>query len=263
MVATGHEHAPWNRTEKAADGREVRENFARWFQDSRVVDAEGRPQVRFHASRGDFDSFRGLGTGLKLMDGLGPHFGSCRAAHDRLHKSYGKRPQDLEGASVIPVFLRIRNYPTLRTGAVMSETQLQAWLVKIAVQCGIDKHRTRAYSSACPLRRDTFLTLKSALIERGFDGLAYLNSHEDRGSVSHVVFDPHQVKSALGNSGLYTLTGSLTDPHTDEPVRETAPLEDHGTVLQVKRAREALAFVAGGSSENGHGRGSSSKGLSF
>lgn len=209
MEARNHVRGdPWGNDAPAVNGLSIRTNFAIWFGKSRVVDDQGNPQVFFHATKGDFDSFRPTSTGLKLMDGMGTHFGSIKAAHDRLRKSYGK---ETEGANILPVLLCIEKYPTLSSGAVMSETQLQAWLTKVAIQAGIDKHKTRAYSSAYPLRGDIFTRVKAALVERGFDGLAYLNSHEDRGSVSYVAFEPHQVKSAIGNSGLFTHTNSLTD----------------------------------------------------
>lgn len=200
---------PWQDNRVAANGQRVCDNFAHWFASSRVVDGSGQPLLVFHATTADFDEFRQPVSGLKLMDGVGVHCGTLRAAHERLRKSHGA---SAEGANVLPLYLSIAQFPTKRDGSTMTEIELQSWLSRVAQRAGVDKHKTRAYSSAYPLRGEVFATLKAALREHGFDGLAYVNSHEDRGSVSYVAFDGHQVKSAVGNAGLFLRhSASLTD----------------------------------------------------
>lgn len=90
--------------------------FKSWFKESEVVDAEGNPWVRYHATRSDFSTF--------AQGELGFHFGSMGQAHDRIGVHFDDRiaMQDgLEitapprsGANMMPVYLKIENPMPMR-----------------------------------------------------------------------------------------------------------------------------------------------------
>ncbi|MER2539910.1 MAG: hypothetical protein ABTQ26_11780 [Azonexus sp.] len=72
--------------------------FKKWFGDSKVVDADGKPLVVYHGTNKDFDTFR---------TGLGAHFGTVDQAADIL--SFVEKTQGSEGSNVMPVYLSIKN----------------------------------------------------------------------------------------------------------------------------------------------------------
>jgi hypothetical protein len=159
-----------------------------------MFDETGKPKTFYHSTISDFENYRIPTTGLKLMDGLGIHFGTLKAAQDRLDKSYGKNS---EGGNIRPVHLAISKFPAKRDGSIMNESELQSWLSKEAIKIGVEKHKTRAYSQHYPLRGEVFNKLRNHLSESGYNGLAYKNSHEDKGSTSYAAFDPDSAIPAI------------------------------------------------------------------
>lgn len=80
------------------------ENFRRWFGDSKVVDAEGKPLVVYHGTEADFSVFdpEKIGSAnTQTKRGSGFYFAKDPALTSR----YANR----EGANVIPAYVRITN----------------------------------------------------------------------------------------------------------------------------------------------------------
>lgn len=48
---------PWENEELAANGRSIKENFLRWFDHSKAVNAEGSPLMLYHGTNQSFDAF--------------------------------------------------------------------------------------------------------------------------------------------------------------------------------------------------------------
>jgi hypothetical protein len=168
--------------------------FAEWFSGSTTVDAEGKPQTFYHGTHaGEFNAFRpGTGSSRLIADKVGSHFGTASAANRRL----GQAPDGPDAPTrIIPVHLRVTRPLTKRDGSPLGESEMRAKLNAIAKQAGVD-----------PARRpvDAALTARRVLMEQGYDGIAYRNSVEDRGSTSYVVFSGEQIKSATGNRGTYS-----------------------------------------------------------
>lgn len=175
-------------------------NFWRWFQGSKVVDDEGRPQVRYHGTSHDFQSFdRGLiftssGPTLASMyswGGYGPRYGDAMK-NSELEKI---GPKDSYAPKVLPLYVRATNiwHPFFKATE----------LVDRMIQTG----------KLDPDERDEMIDIiyegnwesieKKAIIdtirELGYDGL---NVFED-GEETLAVFHPSQVKSAIGNRGSF------------------------------------------------------------
>lgn len=156
---------------------------------------KGMPDAKwFHGTTKEFDNFANAPTGgVKLMDGLGTHFGTAESANQRIKKSYGSL--GVEGANIRPLDPQINNPFTKKDGTPFSEAELQSRLAKIATELGLDRGRLRG-SQHYPVSRDAQNLVKEELKRRGYDGVLYRNSHEDRGSVSGIAFDPpNQLKS--------------------------------------------------------------------
>jgi hypothetical protein len=148
----------------------------------------------YHSTTAAFDDYRVNGRGPKLMDGLGAHFGTVDAAEERLKKSWGPKA---EGGNVRPEVLSIHSYPKKRDGSIMTEGELQAFLSRAADKAGIPKSDQRGMAAYGGIKRGVYEKLKPELEAMGFDGLAYINSHEGRGSISYVAFSPQQVRSQI------------------------------------------------------------------
>ncbi len=73
--------------------------FQRWFGDSKVVDAEGKPLVVYHGTTGDFSAFDRAQIKRKAA-GTGFYFTT-----DKSQRGYAEG----EGANVMPVYLSIQN----------------------------------------------------------------------------------------------------------------------------------------------------------
>jgi len=143
------------------------------------------------------------------MDGLGAHFGTVDAAQDRLVQNVGK---DAEGANILPVHANIQNPPLKKDGSYMTEGELQSFLSRIASGIGIPKSEHRGMAVYGGVKPPVYAKLKDELKARGYDGLAYVNSHEGRGSTSWVAFDPaRQVKSTM-NRGTF----DPNEPHLNK-----------------------------------------------
>jgi len=87
--------------------------FKKFFGNSKVVDKDGNPEVLYHGTTNDFSEFDNLYT-------IGQHFGTAKAANDRLkHIAYKRRMQGFknlkeaegipEGANIMPVFVSLQN----------------------------------------------------------------------------------------------------------------------------------------------------------
>lgn len=155
------------------------EAFKAWFADSKVVDADGKPLVVYHATTADFDVFKtgdarngkALGLGSYFTDD--PSFASAMATDlpsERLQA--GRRISDArpyDDARIIPVYLSVQN----------------------------------------PLYHTAGMPVGDALTdyakERGHDGIIFASGTPFR---EVVVFEPTQIKSAISNTGEF----SRSDP---------------------------------------------------
>ena len=147
--------------------------FKRWFDNSKIVDAGGKPLVVYHTATEDFSEFK-----------PGSHFGTQRQSNDRFKQivdvserriAEGKAPERSNSSpQTFPVYLAIQNPKRVEDAG----GHPGAWEKEI----------------------------EQAKAE-GYDGLVYQNWGEfdpdDNGDPkdSYVIFSPNQVKSATGNRG--------------------------------------------------------------
>ncbi|HLP81248.1 MAG TPA: hypothetical protein VK141_04530, partial [Nitrosomonas sp.] len=176
-------------------------NFYEWFADSKITDSQGRPLVLYHGTRNDFSTFDPDRTGETSDTGF---FGkgiyltpsksgaSIYASHDLTQLE----AKEVPGGQVMPLYVRASKvHETTKPG--MSEEKVR--LMK----------------------------------QNGFDAIF---SKQDKNSINEedelVVFDPSQVKSAIGNSGEFSkdsndikfsraIPETLNIEGTDRPTRNS------------------------------------------
>ncbi|HMC44057.1 MAG TPA: hypothetical protein VKJ77_01895 [Caballeronia sp.] len=224
--------------------------FKRWFEGSKVVSADGKPLVALHATAAEFDQFvtgddeclrvgRMPAAGRRFNSNYSGPMGSWFATPPVEDNNYevgnvectvegfvaslvedtGYKP----GSQVLPVYLNIRN-PMEFEGFEDFQDQ-----------------------------RDEYPNLyefKQAMLRDGHDGFVIRSCYTDGDCVRDdwVAFDPHQIKSALGNSGAFDpASSSLVDSHGRYLVltifdTSTAAFTDIGRDAELARVvREALA----------------------
>lgn len=145
--------------------------FKRWFDDSKVVDAEGKPLVVYHGTSADFDTFR-----LRVGD-IGMHFGTLGQAEDRVAYIREWKLEQEGNPSVMPVYLHIRNPLRLTDAGSWKADNLDYQLRELFPG---DVARIRKLKSTKDIRE--FLQGK------GYDGVVYKNTGEVAGS------EPYRIK---------------------------------------------------------------------
>lgn len=104
---------------RRADGGEVEDYLPPDHPDRKAnlekfLEGSIAPHVQYHGTTSeDIKAFRTNSRGPKLMDGLGAHFGTQKAAHDRIAQNVG---QNAENSNILPVYLSIKNPPLKRDG---------------------------------------------------------------------------------------------------------------------------------------------------
>jgi hypothetical protein len=164
---------PWKDSLIAANGVPVQQNFANWFGCSQVVDDAGVPRVVFHGTRHTFGAFTKRGSTNEAIYFSDTPDGADSYARD-LDGEY------VSGSNVVPAFLSLQ----------------RPLLVDLAGEDDIDGlyfHIERAREEGCD----------GVIARNGGDGYGRLTQY--------VAFDPGQVKSAIGNSGLYGHGESICD----------------------------------------------------
>ena len=144
--------------------------FKKWFGDSKVVDADGKPMVVYHGTNANFTEFsqEHFGDGNGNSDwGDGFYF----ASNPKAASSYAST----DGGNVMPVYLDIRN-PANSKVLLSKEVQ--------------DNMQDSMGGDAT----------KDVLESMGYDGIIIDHGADGK---EYVVFRPEQIKSATGNNGDY------------------------------------------------------------
>lgn len=176
---------PWLDIRPAANGRPVCENFAQWFGASKVVSQSGLPLTVFHGTNADIHAFDFSRLGASV-DNPTTSFGVYFTEDPQDAASWANRA--VERRRALPTQNIIAAHLAIANPVVLPADTFQ-YYIRTARASTIAKH-------------------KMAWRDKGHDGI----QTERDGKRWFVAFEPHQIKSALGNSGLFLTTGaSMTD----------------------------------------------------
>lgn len=187
------------------------EAFKRWFGDSKVVDADGKPLVMYHGTSGSqngeaFTSFDVYASNYGLM-GMGGYFTADPAvASSYTEKGKGTTP------TVYPVLLSIKNPLDMDAAA-----DAAAWKKQFPDADGFHEGGTSNeswYRAAEESVQDQGLprwegaeVMQDGLRAMGFDGITHIGGGRVKADgVKHqvfIAFEPEQIKSATGNNGRF------------------------------------------------------------
>ena len=171
---------------KPADGEGLRQSadritdtpeFKRWFGDSKVVDENGEPLAMYHGTFDDFSTFERTGD-------LGFHFGTAKAANDRLKQEGKKAKNKVRDPQVMPVYVRIENpadMPDLITWSAPSlakELLERGYITEDQARPVLDS--TLSQEGAKDPAAVFHQHLVRALETNGYDGIRYRNLVEGK-----------------------------------------------------------------------------------
>lgn len=171
--------------------------FKRWFGDSKVVDADGRPLVVYHGTNQAITAFDPARIGLRDPGFFGSGFYFTPdevVAQDYASGEFdppGPRPEVQE---VIPVYLSLQN-PFVWD---MSDEGAQATRAALAA-AGIRRESVRGNSASLGNAKEREIFNRSVR-EQGYDGVVV---RDEDGIQEVVAFRPEQIKSATGNNGQF------------------------------------------------------------
>ncbi len=205
--------------------------FKRWFGDSKVVDADGKPLVVYHGTASDISVFdisrSGESTNNTGFYGQGAYF--TEDIEDATgYAAWAERGEG--GRNLIPAYLSIRNpvyvhvNPKTEADKSRSRQSLQVLLdqlekngvfgtypdpneagslfgklTKLLANAEFEKFMGTMYNSQGGGQAVTELAQKA-----GFDGVAVYSFKRDRNMlIEAVAFKPEQIKSAVGNRGTF------------------------------------------------------------
>jgi hypothetical protein len=175
--------------EEAPNGGLARDNFEKWFGDSKAVSPLGEPLVVHHGSNTSFDAFHSSERGT-----FGP--GIYFALEEKSAKDY----VHTENGLVYSVYVKTEN-PLIYYANSDHDIDLDSPAVSLIQELFDPVMAQQLLHNA--LWSDGLFgpEVQRELIKRGYDGVIAI--HEDS-SCEVVVFSPEQVKS-VNNSGNFTV----------------------------------------------------------
>lgn len=194
----------------AARRAEETENFKRWFGDSKVVDAEGKPLVVYHGTGSDFDVFD---SGLRRDDGL-----LFFTTEKGFAQEYAEDSPFVSGdVQVMEVYLSAQNPWDYRNQDHVSS--LIRGLQKQGVEVEGDYLESIEDGDWMALEQGAGNPV-NIIREMGHDGIWMTEGSDMTRNIA--VFRSEQIKSAIGNNGDY----SLTDPNITRSAQRDMFQED-------------------------------------
>lgn len=177
-------------------------SFINWFRGSQARNADGTPLVLYHGT---------LEPGGIAVFHEGTHFGTAKAANERVAdvatwpnatRNIVMPTKETQAPNMVPVYVRAEK--PFMVGD-LGDWSPHDWAMALQV-----RERSRGYShDAGEFTQQEINNVATGmdpiplLKAKGYDSISYTNSFEDPGSRSWIVFDPQQVKSAIGNRGTY------------------------------------------------------------
>lgn len=189
--------------------------FKKWFGDSKVVDAEGRPLVVYHGTKNPPTKFAKSRTGSAssfLGDYKVERFGIFAAEDSALAEEYASQGENPTDQAIMPVFMSIKN-PLDTVGENYTDWKWSQ-IEKAAKELGADNPYAVARHIGDLWGRGALWKLFDVdehndpawniklFRKAGWDGMRISERSEGdvQNTAAWVAFEPTQIKSAIGNN---------------------------------------------------------------
>jgi hypothetical protein len=199
--------------------------FKKWFGNSKITNENGTPKVLYHITPSDFDTFipggipdeKGyLSSGKAIW--LSPNKESQPASHNISGKAVGRYR---EGVNVMPLYVRMER-PLL-----LDDRETADWAREVFA------NGSREFPLL--LNEKTIQEVKDG----GYDGIIWTSPYSPSKGVEdyeYVVFDPNQVKSAIGNKGTFGESSSIVEDIAGVTSKQTETRRDEVRAEKIKRS---------------------------
>jgi 8-oxo-dGTP pyrophosphatase MutT (NUDIX family) len=175
--------------------------FKRWFGDSKVVDEDGKPLAVYHGTTKDISEMESFDPEMAKSEGGAFFFSHTpTSANPALNaNTYANK------GAVVPVYLKVnRLYESGLPVPIPPDDsppeEFDKWI-----------DRVEKFNRGIDWDKNEYMEREIRKAKRlGFDGVAFRNIEDDRADFGYpvptdvyAVFDPKQIKSAIGNRGTY------------------------------------------------------------
>jgi len=194
--------------------------FKRFYAGSKFVNADGTPKVLYHGTKSDIDTFK-VGNGAF---GRGIYVTEYPDRTDQYWGKYGKfgEPMGPQGGNIMPVYVRMANPKIIDT----------------------DVFKVRKPDGSKMSRDEAAEYITNQAIAEGHDGLVNMSGDK---VWEAVVFNPYQIKSAIGNTGAYSRAEpsiKLSFPSIADQIAQTSNGKNaNQRILDTTTAREEEGFI--------------------
>lgn len=213
------------------------QNFARWFEGSKITNEDGTPKRVYHGTAADISKFN-RGSSSRIATALGFHFANDPAVSNRF-------AAERTGGNVMPVYLRMENplhvdskdnddravanavlkkvmtpeylhamleFEGYRYNLDAAKEILAHWAAGKTLNIGQNRVTQEQFidqftSASTPANGKTIDALvRKFVTESEHDGIIYQNTsggetRDAKDKTAYIAFKPEQVKSATGNNG--------------------------------------------------------------
>lgn len=179
--------------------------FRDWFNDSKVVDASGKPVVVYHATNNDFSAFE-IGRKTKNHTTFGDIETERQAIFASPDISFSEEfIRGQSGANIMPFYMAVKAPAELRYGP---DAKTISDIINNSALKRNDFYNM-ATTDMWQLFDDDFgMQVVDALKKVGYDGAVMheLDKARNKECEVWVAFEPTQMKSVMGNCGAFSPT---------------------------------------------------------
>ena len=194
---------------KDSSGKELTQEQAEYFKDSKIRDSKGRLRVVYHGTTAEFNTFK--------RGDVGYHFGNKTTARTRVGRG--------KNARLLECYINITNPIEFDEdlGSWDADYRLTVELVEKGILTEEEARRVLRTDDGRYARATGTANqkLREVLLAKGYDGIVYSNYFESSGSKSYIVFESKQAKRV--DNGAPTTNPDIRFS-LKEPVEETKNL---------------------------------------
>lgn len=216
-------------------------NFWRWFGDSKVVDADGRPLVVYHGTNAEFSVFKPNSKSINSTT-----FGYIDTERTGIFLSDNSEFSNQYGERVMPLFASIKNPAEISRDLILdfADSIDPFGPDRNLYVLAKNSNRWALFDNDIGRRFVQFLN------EKGYDGAVFAEDistgDADVEGNTYVAFNPTQIKSAISNTGAFSPESSDIRYSRKDEVRNPNLVQRSPEVLQ-----EAVDKVVKDTNETG------------
>tara|TARA_R110000868_G_scaffold18467_12_gene81214 strand:- start:6824 stop:14359 length:7536 start_codon:yes stop_codon:yes gene_type:complete len=199
--------------------------FRKWFGNSKITNEDGSPKVMYHGTQADITEFKGKLLFVSPNQNVANKF-----AADGL---YGPETYLTPGANVLPVYVKANN-PFDHQNKKQVDELFEKIKSMFAKESREDAKRLLSEGNFKLIEDSRTI---DAIKSLGYDGL-YV---EEFGAKNLAVFEPNQIKSAIGNTGEYST--EVADIRYEEVGKDNQALNYLGKPVEASWAFPEDRFV--------------------